>query len=254
MTISIKENVSVVTIFDLQEVCHNRIACKKVEKVGRRRRIHDRTYRPTIWQNCAELWRIWPKRDHRTSSKYRSIQVSVQVSEVSSIRTDLKWSNSVTCPNRPSAIRRAYSDFLMEWIDTASVIVSTSPDEPPVMSMRKLQRLCFLWMDANTYMKTDSLPKPALAILFLPYLLELMDQLNGQLLLTKISTSFDNHRNTVPICYMQTYIGVCSNERRCILTKMTIRRSMSYSTLKEHSNRQLTSKPGHTPSSLSRTH
>lgn len=53
-------------------------------------------------------------------------------------RTDLKWSRSVTWPNRPSAMRRAYSAFLIEWMDTASVIVSTSPEVPPVIRIRKL--------------------------------------------------------------------------------------------------------------------
>ena len=52
--------------------------------------------------------------------------------------TFLKWSRRVTCPNRPSVSRRAYSAFLIECIDTASVMVSTRPEEPPVMRMRKL--------------------------------------------------------------------------------------------------------------------
>ena len=53
-------------------------------------------------------------------------------------RTVLKWSSRVTCPNRPSAILRAYSAFLIECIDTASVIVSTRPEELPVINIRKL--------------------------------------------------------------------------------------------------------------------
>ena len=39
----------------------------------------------------------------------------------------------------PSAMRRAYSPFLIECTDTASVIVSTSPDCSPVIKIRKLQ-------------------------------------------------------------------------------------------------------------------
>lgn len=45
-----------------------------------------------------------------------------------------------TCPNCPPANRRAYSAFLIEWIDTASVMVSTRPEEPPVMRIRKLKK------------------------------------------------------------------------------------------------------------------
>lgn len=52
--------------------------------------------------------------------------------------TARKWSSKVTCPSLPSAIRRAYCAFLMECIDTASVIVSTRPEVPPVMRIRKL--------------------------------------------------------------------------------------------------------------------
>ena len=52
--------------------------------------------------------------------------------------TDIKWSNKLTCPNCPWASRFAYSAFLIEWMETASAIVSTKPDEPPVMRIRKL--------------------------------------------------------------------------------------------------------------------
>ena len=54
--------------------------------------------------------------------------------------TDLKWSYNETCPSLPSANRLAYSAFFIEWIETASVIVSTSPELFPVIRMRKLRR------------------------------------------------------------------------------------------------------------------
>lgn len=54
-------------------------------------------------------------------------------------QTDIKWSSRVTCPNRPVASRLAYSAFLIECIDTASVMVSTKPELAPVIKMRKLE-------------------------------------------------------------------------------------------------------------------
>ena len=55
-------------------------------------------------------------------------------------RTLTKWSMSDTRPiGPPSASLRAYSPFLMECTDTASVMVSTNPDCYPVMRMRKLR-------------------------------------------------------------------------------------------------------------------
>lgn len=38
----------------------------------------------------------------------------------------------------PAATLRAYSPFLIEWTETASVIVSTRPDCSPVIRIRKL--------------------------------------------------------------------------------------------------------------------
>lgn len=51
-----------------------------------------------------------------------------------------KWSNRLTWAMvAPFAILRPYSAFLIEWTDTESVIVSTRPDESPVMRIRKLR-------------------------------------------------------------------------------------------------------------------
>ena len=50
----------------------------------------------------------------------------------------MKWSIRETLPiGPPSAIRRAYSPFFIEWTETASVIVSTNPDCSPVINIRK---------------------------------------------------------------------------------------------------------------------
>lgn len=55
--------------------------------------------------------------------------------------TVMKWSKRVTWPSRPSVRRLAYSAFFRECIETASAIVSTSPDEPPVIRIRKLSHV-----------------------------------------------------------------------------------------------------------------
>lgn len=50
----------------------------------------------------------------------------------------MKWSISVTYPSLLCASRFAYSAFLIECIDTASVMVSTKPEVAPRITMRKL--------------------------------------------------------------------------------------------------------------------
>ena len=71
-------------------------------------------------------------------------------------RTVSKWSYSVTCPKRPSAKRRAYSAFLIECIETASVIVSTRPELLPVINIRKLmkQPLVSIWRWVRRWVET----------------------------------------------------------------------------------------------------
>lgn len=41
----------------------------------------------------------------------------------------------------PAATRLAYSPFLIEWTETASVMVSTKPDCSPVIKIRKLKAI-----------------------------------------------------------------------------------------------------------------
>lgn len=62
----------------------------------------------------------------------------------------------------------------MLWIDTASVIVSTSPELLPVMSIRKLYlSLVFEFLES-----IYTLSKPTSAIFLPPYSAELLDELS----------------------------------------------------------------------------
>lgn len=64
--------------------------------------------------------------------------IGTKFGPISGLLTFLKWSYKVTCPSLPVANRRAYSAFLIECIDTASVMVSTSPELFPVINILKL--------------------------------------------------------------------------------------------------------------------
>jgi hypothetical protein len=61
----------------------------------------------------------------------------------------------------------------MEWIETASVMVSTNPELPPVMRMRKLQnhRKIYEFEDDSSYVLLD----PTRALFFCPNVLKLAD-------------------------------------------------------------------------------
>jgi hypothetical protein len=47
--------------------------------------------------------------------------------------------------------------------------------------------------------KPSSLANPALTIFFLPNLLELLYELNGDLFLAKVTAGFHDHRDAVPV-------------------------------------------------------
>lgn len=79
----------------------------------------------------------------------------------------------------------------MEWIETASVIVSTNPDVAPVMTMRKLKK--FGQLKFTVKPKVHALAHPTCAIFLFPYALELPNELNSQLLLPQIGASLDNY-------------------------------------------------------------
>ena len=93
-----------------------------------------RTYLQATSQNFVVHAQILRRMGRRMSI----IKVNIGLSFFFLTLTVLKWSNKLTWPSRPAARRRAYSAFLIECIDTASVIVSTRPDVPPVIRIRKL--------------------------------------------------------------------------------------------------------------------
>lgn len=81
-------------------------------------------------------------------------------------------------------------------METASVIVSTKPDIPPVIRMLKLRLVSFV-----AFLVVDnSLSDPTTAFFVFPYPLELSDELYGKLLLSQVSASLNNDRNAVPMC------------------------------------------------------
>jgi hypothetical protein len=84
----------------------------------------------------------------------------------------------------------------MECIETASVIVSTNPDELPVIIIRKLLKM---WMVHKEEEKRSSLFYPTRTPFLCPNSLEFADKVYSKLFLPKITTSLDNHRNTVPV-------------------------------------------------------
>jgi len=91
---------------------------------------------PMILQNSFVPSRIW-----QTMGLHMSMGEIVRVKWWQGgleQQTEMKWSSNVTCPSLPLANLLAYSAFLIECIDTASVIVSTSPEVGPVIRIRKL--------------------------------------------------------------------------------------------------------------------
>lgn len=96
----------------------------------------------------------------------------------------------------PSASLRAYSAFFIEWMETASVIVSTKPDVPPVIRILKLGIISFVAFPVVD----NSLSDPTTTFFVFPNPLELSDELYGKLLLSQVSTGLNNDRNAVPMC------------------------------------------------------
>lgn len=118
--------------------------------------------------------------------------------------TFTKWSIKLTWPiGPPSDIRRAYSPFLIEWTDTASVMVSTSPDVSPVIKMRKLRPWSVISLESlrisSARPNRDVQSDPAIALLLLPDPAEPLDELSRQLLLPQIRACLDDHRDDIPV-------------------------------------------------------
>ena len=105
----------------------------------------------------------------------------------------MKWSIRVTCPNRSPADRRAYSAFFIECSETASVMVSTRPEVPPVMRIRKLKKQVRPKWAINKR-ERGILSHPTLAVLFFPNTPEFLNKLNSKLLLPEIGACLDDHR------------------------------------------------------------
>ena len=85
---------------------------------------------------------------------------------------------------------------MIEWIDTASVMVSIKPEVSEVTRIRKLE-------DGRSALHSvsyarDSLPNPGRAGLLLPDLAEDFDELNGELLLSQVGAGLDDDRDDVP--------------------------------------------------------
>lgn len=115
--------------------------------------------------------------------------ISLAACVISSEHTFTKWSMRDTLPiGPPSAIRRAYSPFLMECTETASVIVSTKPDDSPVMRMRKL--ILDTFVKKWKHLQAD----PAFRFFFFPNPPKALDELSSKLLLPQIGTSLDDNR------------------------------------------------------------
>lgn len=89
----------------------------------------------------------------------------------------------------------AYSPFLIEWTETASVIVSTKPEDSPVMSIRKLTKKSFKLKCLNKMVLSHPQPDPAIALLLLEDPTEPLNQLRGELFLPQIGSSLLNHRD-----------------------------------------------------------
>jgi hypothetical protein len=77
----------------------------------------------------------------------------------------------------------------MEWIDTASVMVSTKPDELPVIKMRKLQRISVQQRERTN---AGLLFNPTGTLFLCPNPLKFTYELYRKLLLTQITTSLHN--------------------------------------------------------------
>jgi hypothetical protein len=74
------------------------------------------------------------------------------------------------------------------------VIVSTRPEEPPVIRIRKLERKVSFRLHGESETGNSILSRPTLAVFLFPYTLEFLDELHSKLLLAEIATCFDNHR------------------------------------------------------------
>ena len=76
------------------------------------------------------------------------------------------------------------------------MIVSTNPEELPVIMIRKLLKT---WVAHKEEEELSSLFYPTWASFLRPNSLEFADKLYSKLLLPKITASLDNHRNTIPV-------------------------------------------------------
>jgi hypothetical protein len=88
----------------------------------------------------------------------------------------------------------------MECIETASVIVSTKPDEAPVMRIRKLQQI----EQKIKVGRVHILSNPAAGVFLFPYTLKLPDQLGRKLFLSQVCARLDDNRDTVPVCWRKS--------------------------------------------------
>jgi hypothetical protein len=72
-------------------------------------------------------------------------------------------------------------------------MVSTRPEVPPVMRIRKLKKevRTTKWV---IYKRRGVLSHPTLAIFFFPNMQEFLNKLNSKLLLAEIGTRLDDHR------------------------------------------------------------
>ena len=131
------------------------------------------------------------------SEHHTYIELIYMGDKAKSRHTDVKWSINVTCPSFPLASRFAYSAFLIECIETASVMVSTSPDCEPVISIRKLGKVVVGLINSENSLHV--LFHPTTALFFCPDALKLANKLHRQLFLSQITTSLDNDRNTFPV-------------------------------------------------------
>lgn len=79
-------------------------------------------------------------------------------------------------------------------------MVSTRPDVPPVIKIRKLTFRSGQYRATRTLNVLNVLSDPASTFFFMPYSLELLNKLYGQLFLSKIATRLHDDGYAVPVC------------------------------------------------------
>lgn len=72
-------------------------------------------------------------------------------------------------------------------------MVSTSPEVPPVIRIRKLKKEVRM-TEAELLIKGGILSHPTLAVFFFPDMPEFLNKLNSKLLLAEIGACLDDHR------------------------------------------------------------